>query len=159
MIESVADFVLILREVHFHFRLHVEGDQRDVILRLKVWKERIGPVLCQIRKSSVVTCAEFHHDHHGDGSFGGAKIGDGLRNAVFEKTKIFAIEPGDDVAVTGGGDYVHGDNWNFDGDRQAGFWWFLLWWGRSLSRRRRGLRLAAGLRPGGRLCSKNRHAK
>jgi len=42
MIESVLDFVFILREVHFELGPHVERDQRDVVLRFQVREKRGG---------------------------------------------------------------------------------------------------------------------
>ena len=157
MIESVADFILILREVHFHFWLHVKSNESNVILWLQVREERVGPVFRQIGELAVVACAELHHNHHGDGRFGGTEVGDRLWNAIFKQAKIFALEAADDVAMVCGGDDVHGDDGNFNGDRESAFLRLLR--GRSLRRRRCWLRLPAGLRSRGRLRQSERNAE
>src|SRR5438094_3689554 len=119
MIKRVADFLFVLREVDFHLWFHIESDESDVILRLQIREECIGPIFREIGKLSVIASAKLHHNYHGDRSFGGAKVADRLRNTVFEQTKILTLQSADDVSMVGGGHDVHRDHGNFDSDREA----------------------------------------
>src|SRR5258705_190521 len=51
---------------------------------------------------------------HGDGSFGGGEVGDGLRHAIVKDAKVFLFQARNDVAALRGGDYVEGHDGNID---------------------------------------------
>src|SRR5262249_41274054 len=140
VVDRLAYFVFILREVDFDTRLHIEGDEGDPVFLLEVWEERVGPIFRLIGEPVEVTAAAELHDHgDGDGSIRGAESSDGLRRAIIDDTKILALEASENVAMLGGSDDVERDDGNFDVDRGAGFGrlLLLLWLRRRLLLRRR----------------------
>src|SRR5947208_14509791 len=43
------------------------------------------------KKPAIAAAAEFEQKDHGNGSFGGRKVGDGLRHAVVEDAEVFFL--------------------------------------------------------------------
>ena len=121
MIEPFHDFVFVLGEVDFDTRFHVKRFESDPVFLLQRREKRGGPIFTDIRKkTAIATAAKFEEKHHGDGRFGGRKVGDCLRHAVVEDPEILFLETGDDVSVLRGGDYIQRDDRNINGNSDAG---------------------------------------
>src|SRR5438128_9584190 len=92
MIEPLHDFVLVLREVHFDARLHVKSFKGDPVFLLQRREKCRRPIFPDIgKKPAIAAAAEFEQKDHGNGSFGGRKVGDGLRHAVVEDAEVFFL--------------------------------------------------------------------
>src|SRR5438105_6977898 len=153
VIDGIADFVLVLCEVHLDAGFHVESFESHPIFCLQIGEQGVGPVSGVCGKPAVSISAELHQHHHGDRRFGRPKIGDGLRYALIENAEIFLFKVGNKIAVLRSRDDVESHNRDIYTDADVGLWW-LLPGGRSL--RRRGLllllrRRRPALRAGGRL--------
>jgi len=57
---------------------HVEGFQRDPIIRLKITQEGRGPVARIVSKVLIAQLAEFQQQHDRNGRIGGREVRDGL---------------------------------------------------------------------------------
>src|SRR5258708_6184773 len=120
MINPLHDFVLVLREIHLDAGLHVKGFEGNPVFLLQRWEKRGGPILPNVGEETTISAAtELHEEDHGDGSFGGGEVGDGLRNAIIENAKVFFLEARDDVAVLSGSNYIEGDDGDVNGDGHA----------------------------------------
>src|SRR5260370_16246944 len=100
----------------------------------------------------MAAAAEFEEEHHGDRSFVGREIRDGLGYAVVEDAEILFLKTRDDIAMLRGGDNIERDDRNVNGDGDTGLGSLLSRIGR-LGRIRILLllrwRRSAALRPGG----------
>jgi len=61
-------------EVHFNVGPHVEGFQRDPIIRLKITQEGRGPVARIVSKVLIAQLAEFQKQHDRNGRIGGREV-------------------------------------------------------------------------------------
>src|SRR4029077_13723452 len=89
----------IVREVDFHVRSHVEGFERDPIVGLELAQKYVRPIHRVVQKPAVAELTEFDEQDHGYGRVGGAKIGDRLGRAVFDKPEIFLFQAVQVIAV------------------------------------------------------------
>ena len=149
MIDGVADFIFVLREVHFEASFHVEGLESNPVVRFKVRKKSVRPVLGILGEPAVCVSAELHQDHHRDWCIRRGKVSDRLRHAFVDNPEIFFLEARDDVAVLRGGDDIERDDRHVYRDGGPGLR-RLLRGSRGLSRRIL-LRLRSSLRAGGSL--------
>src|SRR2546426_176282 len=124
--DCVFDFFLVLGEIHFDAGLEIERHQRNPVFLVQVVDKIVRRVQRLTREIAVADLAEFHQDNHGDGRIRGSEIGDRLRHAVLENAEVFFFQAGDDVPVLRGGYNVHGDDGDFDGNRELSWLLFLL---------------------------------
>src|SRR5260370_37047364 len=68
----------------------------------------------------MAAAAEFEEEHHGDRSFGGREIRDGLGYAVVKDAEILFFKTRDDIAMLRGGDNIERDDRNVNGDGDTG---------------------------------------
>src|SRR5580704_11966626 len=90
--EALLNFTRIMREVYFNVGTHIERFKRDPIVGLELVQKYIGPIDGVVQEPAVTELAEFNQQNHRDRSVGGAKIGNRLGRAVFDKAEIFFFQ-------------------------------------------------------------------
>src|SRR5205085_11065742 len=166
MVDGVADLLLVLGKINLDAGFHVESFQSDQTFWLQV-REKSGRTVPGVSgEPAVGISAELHEHNHGNGCFGGRKVGYGLGNAVVEDSKIFLFKVGNEIAVLRSGYYVESHDGHIDADADVGLGRLLprgrglLGRGLLLLLRRRGaaLRACGSLSKGGPCCERRRQS-
>ena len=118
--EALLNFARIMRKVHFHVSPHIEGLERNPIVRLELVQKYIGPVHGVIQKPAITELAELEQQDHGDGRVGGAKIANHLGGAVLGDAKILFLQAIQVIAIVIGDDDIDIDHRDGHRDGEAG---------------------------------------
>src|SRR4029077_1502213 len=97
--EALLNLSWIVREVYFDVGTHIERFKRNPIVGLELVQKYVGPIDRVIQEPAVTELAEFNQQNHGDGSVGGAKIGDRLGRTVFNDAEVLFLEAIQVVAI------------------------------------------------------------
>src|SRR5215475_5517045 len=102
VVDRRNDFFLVLGEVLFDSRAHVERFERNPILLLEICEEICRPILGETSETAIITIhttAELEYKNHRDWRIARSEVCNLLRYPVFIDTKIVFFQARNYVAV------------------------------------------------------------